>query len=141
MELSKVRANQLSRPSEQTSKEDAIEILLATLAVARQAKIGKPEYDLYTPILMPYELKHISQAIKALSLRVRAEGETAFPAVASILEEVRGIVRAQRATAALDAENARVAHFKAHPELYETPAEVKEFAAMVAAKFGMGGPR
>jgi hypothetical protein len=96
---------------------------------------------LYASDLEKYSPLDIEKALMLIASVPRREGETAFPGVATILEAVRGVIRAKGATAALDAENARVAHFKAHPELYETTAEVKEFAAMVAAKFGMVVPR
>lgn len=92
-QLSRANLNLLSKPFTPTTKEDAIETLLAMLSVARQANARKPEFDLYTPFLMPYELKHIKTAIERLSLKPRAEGETAFPALATVLEGVRAVVR------------------------------------------------
>lgn len=67
----------------------------------------------------------------------RRDGETAFPEIATIFEAIRGVKRGKSERSAIDAENARVAHFKAYPELYETPAEVAEMAKRLSEKFGM----
>jgi hypothetical protein len=41
-------------------------------------------------------MTHIRTAIEKLSLTPRAEGETAFPALAAVLEAVRGVIRASK---------------------------------------------
>jgi hypothetical protein len=93
MEISKARAMQ---PLASSTKEDEIEVLLIALSTARQAKIGDAELDLYIPTLMPYDLIHLREALKRLSLTPRADGETAFPALATVLEAVRGVIRASK---------------------------------------------
>lgn len=75
--------------------------------------------------------------LEELSSKPRAEGETAFPDIGTILECIRGVKRKRNENSEFEKHEARVAHFKAHPEMYETPDEVKDMAARVAGKFGI----
>lgn len=142
-QLSRANQNQLSTPSTQTAKEDAIETLLAMLSVARQANAKKPEFDLYTPFLMAYELKHIKTAIERLSLTPRAEGETAFPALGTVLEAVRAVVRATRPSVEQEATDKWLAYLeKCKAEGVEQPdEEMLDTIASLNSKFGLQKPK
>jgi len=79
----------------------------------------------------------LQEAFRLMSLKPRAEGQTAFPDLGTILEAVRGVTRARGDRRAIEELNRVKAHKDAHPELYETPAEVKEMAEKIADKFGI----
>jgi hypothetical protein len=79
--------------------------------------------------------------LKELSLRPRRDGETAFPDLATVLEAVRGVVRLRGDRRAIDAENKRFAHFKAHPELYVADDEIKDRLNKLAERMNWDKPR
>jgi len=133
MQELKVREMQQS----QSSKEDAIEVLLTGLSTARQAKIGDAEFDLYVPALMKYDLTIIHAAIVALSLKPRADGETAFPALGTILAAVRDAREAQGESRASQEIDRLRAHKAANPDHYTTSDETKAMVAELSAKFSM----
>lgn len=92
----KAREMQLTTRSSGPSKQEEIKILLAKLAIRRQAKVGELEFMVFSEDLMPYETRDIQLALESLSSRPRDEGETAFPDTAKILEAVRGVIRSRK---------------------------------------------
>jgi hypothetical protein len=111
MQITKAKGMQQLPPQDALSKQISIKALLGTLATARQAKIGEAEFKLYVPLLMPYEMQHLNSAIQNLCLTPRAEGETAFPALATVVEAVRGVVRSGRPTEGQEAANRLMAYY------------------------------
>lgn len=94
MEL-KAKETQLSKPSSDRSKQDQIKIQLAKMAIRRQAKMGETEYAVYAYELLHYDLEDITEALDMIGLTARGEGESALPDVGTILEAIRGVVRAR----------------------------------------------
>ena len=103
MELSKVNRGTASTRQGELSKKSKIVLLLAHLGVRRQAKLDTEDYLVFAADLESYEIADIEAAMKALYSKPRAEGETAFPDVATILEAVRGVIRARRPSAEQEA--------------------------------------
>lgn len=90
--------------------------------------------------LSPYSLPDIDAACKTLGQQKRSEGETAFPDLATILDAVRGAVRASRPSAENESQrkwDAQVEHFKQNPEMYMTPEEVKEMFSEALKKVSL----
>lgn len=92
----KVREIQQQRRSGGPSKQEEIKVLLAKMAIRRQAKVGEMEFAVFSEDLMGYETEVIAEALNQLCSKPRAEGETAFPELATILDAVRGVIRARR---------------------------------------------
>jgi hypothetical protein len=88
-----------------------------------------------------YQLGDIDKALMVMASVPRRDGETAFPEVATIREAIRGVKRGRAERSAIDKENARIAHFKAHPELYETSEELKAMTKRIEEKFSFDAPR
>lgn len=76
-----------NRPAEWNVKK-----LLTLMACFRQAKIDRETLELFTAYLLPLDLRAFQVAMATLSESERAEGETAFPSLGTILsamEEAR----------------------------------------------------
>lgn len=99
MELLRANQTQLSTHSSGPSKQAKIKILLAKLAVRRQAQIGEAEYGIYSEDLDIYSLPDIEAALELIANKSRREGETAFPDVETIREAVRAVIRSSRPSA------------------------------------------
>lgn len=111
-------------PQESLQKGLLIASALAKLAIRRQApKMGKADFDVYVEDLFAYDISEIEAACLALGRVERAEGETAFPASATIIKTINsGYAAARKAaqeSAALDEIKAREKHMAEHPEEYE----------------------
>jgi hypothetical protein len=142
MELSKVRPNQALTQHVEPSKKSKVVALLAKLGVRRQAKLATEDYLVFAEDLMPYELTDIQSGLESLSSRPRNEGETAFPESAAVIAEVK---YARRDRKAAEERERRIADEAAerrrretHPEEYIASDEIKEMAARIGAKCGMG---
>lgn len=143
MELTRARANQLSTPSSGPSKQEEIKVMLAKLAIRRQAKIAELEFMVFSEDLMLYDLKDIQSAMELLSSRPRGEGETAFPEVATIIAEIRGSVRGRRALEIEAEKRQREEEYKAKAlrEMEEDKSNPEAWEAQIAAsaqKLGIG---
>jgi hypothetical protein len=79
--------SQQSKSSPQAEVLIAIE--LAKLAESRQAGVSNATLEIYCSHLSKYSLQDIRAAVSKLSLLKRAEGETAFPDLATLDEAVR----------------------------------------------------
>jgi hypothetical protein len=98
MELSKVSRGIQSMPQQELSKHSKIVRLLSVFGIRRQAKLDTEDYLVFATDLESCDLTVIETALNLLSSKPRAEGQTAFPDVATILEAVRGVIRARRPT-------------------------------------------
>jgi len=114
--------SQQSQPSSGAMKKIAIVGLLTKLAVRRQAKLSPQDYLVLAEDLLPYEASDIETALDQLGRRPRREGETAFPDLGSIEEEVRAIRSERRACEAKERERQQLLeeaeHRRLHPEEY-----------------------
>lgn len=129
------------RPSPSLSKQSEIVKLLTKFSLRRQAAVNPETLALFASDLMHVELADLESALTELSNRPRRDGETAFPDLATVLETVRGVRRIRGEHKAIDAENERVAHYKAHPELYMTTEDWAEISAPLSEKFGFEKPK
>ena len=96
MELTKARQGTASMQQRELSKQSKIVMLLTALGIRRQAKLDSEDYLVLSSDLEKYELADLEEAMKVLCSRPRAEGETAFPDLPTILEAIRGVIRARR---------------------------------------------
>jgi hypothetical protein len=78
------------------SHESNIRKLLTILAERRQAQVTPGTLLTFSKDLAVYSLSDIDQALMRIASVPRREGETAFPEVATILEAVRGVIRARK---------------------------------------------
>jgi hypothetical protein len=78
------------------SHESDIRKLLTMLAERRQAQVSPGTLLTFSMDLATYSLRDIDQALRQIGMMPRREGETAFPDIATIMEAVRGVVRANR---------------------------------------------
>lgn len=120
------------------SHESDIRKMLMRLAERRQAQVTPGTLLIFSQDLAAYSLKEIDQALTGIASVPRREGETAFPEIAVIVESIRAVKRVRSERSAIDVQNARIEHFKSHPELYSTSAEVEELTKTLNEKFGMG---
>lgn len=58
--------------------------------------MDKEDYLLYASDLESYEIGNLETAFQNLAMKPRAEGETAFPDIGTILEAVRAVIRSSR---------------------------------------------
>ena len=117
------RYGRQSRPTA-PNKVEQIKGLLRLLAEARQSDVSTETLRVFSRSLERYELDDISVAVGALGVQERQQGETAFPALATILSAVKAesIRRKERAAAA-----AREWQFQdrlRNPEKYITMGEI-----------------
>ncbi|WP_157466826.1 hypothetical protein [Edaphobacter aggregans] len=99
--------------------------------------------DLYASDLMEMELAHVLSALESLSCRRRAEGETAFPDWATVLEQVescriRRVIEERQAKEKAEREELEK-HRREHPEEYVFDPEehvrfIAEFRERMAKK-------
>ena len=89
MELTKVRANAMSKPS-MTHSQKLAEIMraLMNMATFRQATVTKDTLKLYSERLAFLELEDVLEGCKAIEGLPRDEGETAFPNLATVIHFV-----------------------------------------------------
>jgi hypothetical protein len=83
------------KPSPSSIKE--ISKLLTKFAERRQAQVNPSTLLTFADDLSSYQLSDIDQALMRIASVPRRDGETAFPEVATILEAVRGVIRARKA--------------------------------------------
>ena len=75
--------------SRKLSNEDNVTALLAKMAIYRQAgKLDLETLELFTAYLLPLDLRAFQVAMRNLSISERAEGETAFPSLGTILSSM-----------------------------------------------------
>lgn len=136
MEKQQETTARVMKQSPSSNHLKAIIVLLVKLAERRQAAVNSSTLVTFADDLGSYELADIDAACSELGTRRRAEGETAFPDLPTILEAVRGVIRARKPSPeqeAIERENARVQHFKDYPEDYLTKEEFHEFKDKIAA--------
>lgn len=75
---------------------DAMVVLLTKLGYARQSVIDPNVLDYFASELEGYELVDVTAAIEAIIGRRRAEGETAFPELATLTDGVRTAMRKRK---------------------------------------------
>ena len=137
----KLEANETTepyaRPTNSTDKIEKIKALLRLLAEARQSDVSTETLRVFSRSLDRYELEDITVAVGALGLQERRQGETAFPALATIVSWVRNesIRRGER-----KAEEIRRWQWNDrqwHPEKYVTWKEIQDdFDKLVKARKG-----
>ena len=102
--------------------------LLTILAEARQASMSQQSLELYSSELSRHEVQDIEAAVRKLMYRRRGEGETAFPDLATLDEEIRGFARIRRQELAREVERkqqeAEIQHRLDHPEEYRAVRDV-----------------
>jgi hypothetical protein len=118
------RYGRQSRPTA-PNKTEQIKGLLRLLAEARQSDVSSETLRVFSRSLERYELDDISVAVGALGVQERQQGETAFPALATILSAVKGesIRRKERAAAA--AREWQYQDRLRHPDMYISLAEIQ----------------
>lgn len=104
MELTRARQGIASTQQPQLSKISRIVQLLTVLGIRRQAKLDKEDYQVFASDLESCDLGDIETALNLIASKPRAEGETAFPDVATIMEAIRSAARVRRAPAKTQAE-------------------------------------
>jgi len=106
--------------------ESNIRKVLTILAERRQAQVSPGTLLTYSTDLASYSLDIIETACENLGKMRRAEGETAFPDIATILEAVRGVIRAQRPPepSGFDKWNAYVDELMKDPEIKDRIAKL-----------------
>lgn len=107
-----------------TSHENDLRISaeFVRLAEARQATISSATLELYSSRLVDYQLEDVREGLTKLSLRPRAEGETAFPDLGTVIGAVKDARRdrriAEEQREQREAWAAEEAHRRDHPEEY-----------------------
>lgn len=96
---------------------------------------------IYAQDLSSYDIGAITEALELIGKESPQDFKQIWPAVGTIQEAIRGVIRLRGDRRSIDAENERVAHFKANPEMYETPAEVAEMAKKINERFGFERPK
>jgi hypothetical protein len=97
--------------------------------------------------LVNFPLADIEAGLLSISSRRRAEGETAFPDIATVLDEVRAAGRIRRVTEARVARMAEEAaerkHREEHPEDFEPlgPSDLEAMAKKLGDKFSFERPK
>jgi hypothetical protein len=136
----------LTQPSG-LSKLSKIVMLLTALAIRRQAKLSEQDYQVFASDLEPFEIVDLETATKAIAQRPRAEGETAFPEIATIIGEVQAAGRSRRTAEARERRLADEAEERrrreSHPEEFEPigPADLEAMAAKLGDKFSFDRPK
>jgi hypothetical protein len=125
------------KPSNSFDKHSEIVKLLVKFSIRRQAAINTETLLVYADDLKHLDLPAIEEGLRVLSLTPRAEGETAFPDIGTVLQAVRRIINPRYQRIALDEINARALHREANPEMYITDDETKAMVDRLAAKHGM----
>src|SRR6185312_8232237 len=92
--ISKPEPSAILKPSE-IPLRDAIKKMLVVLAELRQASVSEATLKSYSARLSSFPLSELRPAFNRISQRPRAEGETAFPALPDIEEDVL-YLRSQR---------------------------------------------
>jgi hypothetical protein len=107
---------------------EAIIEMLTVLAEARQASISAETLKVYSSRIGAYPLDDVRSAVNRLSLVKRAEGETAFPDLATLDEAVRGEGRDRRIAEAKrrkrTEEEAYERNLRDHPEDFVSMADI-----------------
>jgi hypothetical protein len=80
------KGNQLSKPSE--SALPRIQMALAQMAILRGTKLDKETLSLYSRRLVTERIDDVLSAIEQIAEMARAEGDPAFPPMATILAVV-----------------------------------------------------
>ena len=73
-----------------------ISMQLTVIASARQATVSPMDLRLYSKAMADYHRIDIEAAVQELCLTERRDGETAFPALATVLKALRAVVSARR---------------------------------------------
>lgn len=75
--------------SERTEKQEAqrqtLKQLLTSLAGARQAKMLPGTETAYVQALMPYDVRHVAEAVREIGMAPRQQYETGFPDLGTIV--------------------------------------------------------
>jgi hypothetical protein len=92
-------------------------------------------------------LGDIEAGLRSISSRRRAEGETAFPEIATVVDEVQAVGRIRRIAEARERRRADEAaerrHREQHPEEFEPigPSDLEAMAAKLGDKFSFERPK
>lgn len=92
---------------------------------------------IYAQDLSSYENDDIAAVLDAMGKEAPQDYKQLWPAIGTMLEAIRGRIRARKPSAdreAIEKANARIAHFKEHPEEYVS---MKEILDALADKRGM----
>jgi len=96
--------------------------LLTVLAEARQAAVSPQTLELYSSELARHQAEDIDAAVRKLMYCRREQGETAFPDLATLDEEIRGFAKMRRQNLAREFEHrqqeAEAQRRMEHPEDY-----------------------
>lgn len=106
----------------------------------RQAKLDKEDYLIFAGDLEKYELADIEAGINALP--PKRDGQTAFPDVDTILEAVRGVIRARKAVE--DDPGRKWSKYVEQCQseaIFEPDAEALDLISRLNEKFGLERPR
>ena len=77
----------ISKPLDKQSR-DSIMAMLTVLATYRQAAIGAADLRLYAKRLSCFPLRDVATVLERISREPRVEGQTAFPAIAEIEQDI-----------------------------------------------------
>lgn len=126
-ELSKVKATALSKQDDKLSQSLRVRQLLP-LAMARQATVDSPTLKFFAASLSRFERGDIAAAIEVLCHKRREQGETAFPDLATIEEQIflvrNARVRAEREEEEYKERERVRRHIHDHPKEHVTFAEI-----------------
>jgi hypothetical protein len=96
METSLAKPNAALSLLEDQSKRTMTKVLLAKLAIRRQAAISEDTYLVYSEDLSPYDIQDIAKALDMIGKKPRMEFETSFPEVGLILAEVKRVAKQRK---------------------------------------------
>ncbi len=103
--------------------------VLTGLAEARQASVSAETLKLHSAHMCDFELADVREAVRALAVRKRAEGETAFPALGELVEPLETMWARRRE------ENKRAAQQQAEiDEFWQWAPEWMEFTGNTEAE-------
>lgn len=133
------------QPSPSLTKE--IMKLLTKFAERRQAQVTTATLLTFAEDLSKYPLGDIEAGLLSISSRRRADGETAFPEIATVVDEVLSAGRNRRIAEERERRMADEAterrRRETHPEEFEPigPADLEKMAAKLGDKFNFDKPK
>lgn len=77
--------------AERELARETLKKLLKSLGELRQAKLTQETENLYITKLVGYDIRHVSEAIMELGLEPRAEYQSAFPDIGTIIGRIESI--------------------------------------------------
>lgn len=79
------------RKAERDYNRETLKKLLSSLGELRQAKLTPETRNLYADKLLGYDVRHVSEAVMELGMEPRAEYQSAFPDIGTIIGRVESI--------------------------------------------------